>query len=72
MPIPGIEQPEIIEIDDALRLRRFDGVFDFALEWYRDEETVWLVDGDHKLYDAALLRRYQRAVFKRVCTVGYI
>ncbi len=57
MPIPGIEQPEIIEIDDALRLRRFDGVFDFALEWYRDEETVWLVDGDHKLYDAALLRR---------------
>ena len=57
MPIAGIEQPEIIEIEATLRLRRFDGVFDFALEWYRDEETVWLVDGDRKLYDEALLRR---------------
>ncbi len=57
MPINGTEQPEIIEIDDTLRLRRFDCVFDFALEWYRDEETVWLVDGDRKLYDEALLRR---------------
>lgn len=57
MPIPGIEQPQIINIDDTLRLRRFDGAFDFALEWYRDEETVWLVDGDRKLYDGALLRR---------------
>ncbi len=57
MPIPGAQQPEIIVIDNEIRLRRFDGVFDFALEWYRDEETVWLVDGDRKLYDEALLRR---------------
>ena len=57
MPIPGIKQPETIDIDNSLRLRRFDGVFDFALEWYTDEETVWLVDGDRKLYDEALLKR---------------
>ena len=45
MAIQGIEQPAVIQIDDYLRLRRFDGVFDFALEWYQDLETVWLVDG---------------------------
>ena len=45
MPIAGIEQPEIIGISEHLRLRRFDGCFDFAFEWYQDPETVWLVDG---------------------------
>jgi len=57
MPIPGIPQPEYISISPNLRLRRYDGVHDFALEWYRDEETVWLVDGDRKLYDPELLKR---------------
>ena len=50
MAIQGIEQPEIIQIDDALRLRKYDGVHDFALTWYQDEETVWLVDGKRNLY----------------------
>lgn len=57
MPISGISQPEIINIDPELRLRRFDGVYDFALKWYQDEETVYLVDGDRKLYDMPLLKR---------------
>ena len=57
MPIPGITQPEIINIAPDLRLRRYDGVHDFALHWYRDEETVWLMDGDRKLYDPELLKR---------------
>ena len=35
--IQGIEQPEIIQIDNTLRLRKYDGVHDFALEWYQDE-----------------------------------
>ena len=43
--IQGIEQPEIIQIDNTLRLRKYDGVHDFAEEWYLDEETVYLVDG---------------------------
>ena len=51
MAIQGIEQPAVIQIDDYLRLRRFDGVFDFALEWYQDLETVWLVDGKRDPYD---------------------
>lgn len=50
MPITGIEQPEVIQIDDSLRLRRFDDIFDFAFEWYQDEELVYLVDGVRKPY----------------------
>ena len=45
MAIQGIAQPELIQIDDALRLQKNDGVHDFALGWYQDEETVWLVGG---------------------------
>ena len=48
--IQGIEQPEIIQIDNTLRLRKYDGVHDFALEWYLDEETVYLVDGKRDPY----------------------
>lgn len=57
MPINGTVQPEIVKIDDSIRLRRFDGVYDFALDWYQDEDTVYLVDGDRKLYDPELLKR---------------
>ncbi|MBR2780887.1 MAG: GNAT family N-acetyltransferase [Eubacteriaceae bacterium] len=46
MPIEGIAQPAIIEIDEELRLRRFDGKYDFAMDWYLDPETTLLVDGD--------------------------
>ena len=48
--IQGIEQPEVIQIDNTLRLRKYDGVHDFAEEWYLDEETVYLVDGKKDPY----------------------
>ena len=48
--IQGIEQPEIIQIDNTLRLRKYDGMHDFAEEWYLDEETVYLVDGKRDPY----------------------
>lgn len=57
MPIQGVEQPELIQVDKAIRLRKYDGVHDFALAWYQDLELVWLVDGDRKPYDADLLSR---------------
>ena len=57
MPLPGIQQPEIIQIDDTLRLRRFDGVYDFAMEWYLDGETTYLVDGDPAPYSRYTLDR---------------
>ena len=50
MAIQGIEQPAIIQIGHALRLRKYDGVHDVALEWYLDEETVYLVDGKRDPY----------------------
>ena len=50
MAIQRIEQPDIIQIDDTLRLRKYDGTHDFALAWYQDEETVWLVDGNRNPY----------------------
>ena len=55
MPIPNIEQPNILPIDDALRLRKFDDCFDFAFDWYQDEETVWLVDGVRRPYSRETL-----------------
>ena len=50
MAIQGIEQPALIRIDESLRLRKYDGVYDFALAWYQDEDTVWLVDGNRNPY----------------------
>lgn len=36
MPIPGIEQPETIQLSDTYRLRRYDGHYELALVGYRD------------------------------------
>ena len=56
MAIEGMKQPEILWIRDALRLRKFDGVYDFAFDWYQDEETVYLVDGVRKKYSQETLK----------------
>lgn len=50
MSIAGIEQPSVIQIGDALRLRKYDGIIDFAFEWYQDEEMVYLIDGVRETY----------------------
>lgn len=57
MPIPGIEQPEFLHIDEELRLRKYDDHFDFAFDWYQDPETVWLVDGVRTPYTWEKLER---------------
>ena len=57
MAIQGINQPEIIQIDESLRLRKYDGVYDFALEWYQDEDMVYMVDGVRSVYDMDRLTR---------------
>lgn len=51
MAIEGIVQPAILQIDETLRLRKFDDHYEFALAWYQDAETVYLVDGTHGSYD---------------------
>ena len=55
MAIPGVDQPDHIQINETLRLRRYDGTADFAFTWYQDEELVYLVDGVKKLYDRETL-----------------
>ncbi len=60
MAIQGTEQPAVIQIDESLRLRKFDGVFDFALKWYQDEDMVYLVDGERYAYDLERLTRMYR------------
>ena len=56
MAIQGVKQPTCIQIQETLRLRRYDGTADFALAWYADEEMVYLVDGVKKAYDRETLR----------------
>ena len=55
MAMEGVEQPEILEINETLRLRRYDGAADFAFAWYQDPELVYLVDGVKKPYDRETL-----------------
>lgn len=55
MPIPNVEQPRILPVGDGLRLRKFDGCFDFAFSWYQDEELVYLVDGVRRPYSRETL-----------------
>lgn len=37
MPFDHIEQPNIIVIDDSLRLRKYDGKYRQAVIWYQDD-----------------------------------
>ncbi len=57
MPIDGIKQPDFLEIDVGLRLRKYDGIYEFALPWYQDLDTVSLVDGIREPYDMEKLER---------------
>lgn len=55
MPIENIPQPETLPVSEIIRLRKYDGIHDFALSWYLDPETVRLVDGDDEPYTPELL-----------------
>ena len=55
MAISGVDRPAFIQINETLRLRRYDGTADFALAWYQDPELVYLVDGVKKPYSRETL-----------------
>ena len=55
MAIAGVEQPVSIQINETLRLRRYEGTADFALGWYQDEALVYLVDGVRRIYSRETL-----------------
>ena len=60
MPISDLNQPEILTVGEDLRLRRFDFDYGPALDWYRNPETVYLVDGVMTPYDEEKLDRMYR------------
>lgn len=60
MPIPGIQQPDILTIDTTLRLKKVGNRIDFALPWYQDPETLMLVDGKTDPYDMPHLAEMYR------------
>ncbi len=56
--LKNVNQPKVIHINETLRLRKFDEVFDFALKWYRDEYTIKMVSGENALpFDMATVER---------------
>ncbi len=58
MAIDKFKQPAKIEIEKGLRLRAYDGKYDFAFEWYQDFELVKQVDGPAAvLYTEEKLKR---------------
>ncbi len=57
MPLQGIKQLDIIQIDDTLRLTKYKGECAFALPWYKDEDTLWLLNGDKTPYSFELLQK---------------
>lgn len=57
MAMEGIVQPESIQVDEDISLRKIDGPWDFALDWYQDPETIWLVDGARMPYTPEKIQR---------------
>lgn len=57
MPIPNIQQEELIIIDDNLRLRAYDGQFELALDWYQDPDMIYMIDGRREPYSPERVQR---------------
>lgn len=60
MPIPETVQPEFLQIDNTLRLRKFDGEFSFAYAWYQDLDAMYLMDGQREAYSSERVERMYR------------
>ena len=59
MPFKNIEQPEIIEIEQGMRLKKFDGDFEKMIEGYRDPVVYQNSEGifdEDKIPDEAYIR----------------
>lgn len=50
MVMEKMEQPEIIQIDNETRLRKYDGNYAFAYDWYQDVDMIYLIDGVKQAY----------------------
>ena len=64
MPINGIAQPEIINIDETLHLRAYDGNYLTGLPWYENEVVYYNSEGitdKSKIPDAKWVERMYTA-----------
>ena len=69
MPIKGIVQPEIIKINETIRLRKYDGHAELALTGYRDPVVYQNSEGifeESKIPDLA----YVKGMFRYLDGVG--
>lgn len=60
MPLSGISQPEIIQINDNLRLKAYAGDENVALRWYHDPVVYYNSEGvtdPNKIPDADYIHR---------------
>ena len=65
MPIPNIQQEELIAIDDNLRLRAYDGQFELALDWYQDPDMIYMIDGRREPYSPERVQRMYEYLVSR-------
>lgn len=62
MPFKDIVQPEVIDIENYLRLRKIvEGDLETALPWYHDPEVLYYSEGvREKTYDIFVIERMYR------------
>ena len=60
MPITNVHQPDYLPVSDSIRLRKFDGEFDFAYPWYEDPDAMYLMDGERASYPPERVERMYR------------
>lgn len=53
--IEGYEQPDVLEIDEKLRLVKYYPDYDTTLRWYQDPDVCRQVDNIDHVYDLGLL-----------------
>lgn len=63
MSYRDILQPEVIDIDDTLRLRKYDGKYEIAIPWYQDPIVYYNSEGitdPEKIPDTEYIKRMYR------------
>lgn len=59
MPLTNIQQPEIVLINDTLRLKAYDESLDaIALKWYSNPNVMYpMCDDPHAQYDIVMIKK---------------
>ncbi len=57
MPIEGITQPQLMNVDEHISLKAYDGHPETGYDWYQDDELVLNVEGSKKTIDLEYLNR---------------